>query len=95
MSGGHFDYRQHVINDIAESIQSLIDHNDSENQDAYERGFSPEVIAKLQEGVLTLRKAYAYAHRIDWLVSGDDGEATFLEKLGQQLGEANDDQCAG
>jgi hypothetical protein len=91
MSGGHFGYQQHVINDIAESIQSLIDANDDTEEDEYGGrrgwGYSPEVIAKLQEGVLMLRKAYAYAHRIDWLVSGDDGEATFLEKLEQQLRE--------
>jgi len=91
MSGGHFDYQQHRIRDIAESIQSLIDANDDTSIDEYgcQRGreYAPEVIAKMQEGVLALNRAYAYAHRIDWLVSGDDGEENFLRRLKEQLGE--------
>ena len=44
-----------------------------------------EVIEKFKEGVEILRKAYVYAQRIDWLLSGDDGEETFMERLKQDL----------
>jgi len=32
-----------------------------------------------------LRKAAIYAQRIDWLLSGDDGEESFLERLKEEL----------
>ena len=32
-----------------------------------------------------LKKATIYAQRIDWLVSGDDGEESFLSRLKEDL----------
>ncbi|MDA8137898.1 MAG: hypothetical protein M0036_04520 [Desulfobacteraceae bacterium] len=89
MSGGHFDYAQHKIGQIADEIQHLIDTNGSEETDAYgyKLGYSfpEEVIGKFREAVLTLRKAEIMAHRIDWLVSGDDGEEVFLQQWNEDL----------
>jgi len=46
-----------------------------------------EIIEKFKKGVEILRKAYVYAQRIDWLLSGDDGEETFLDRLEKDLNE--------
>lgn len=43
--------------------------------------YPDEVIDKLKEAVKVLRMAEIYAHRIDWVLSGDDGEETFLRRL--------------
>ena len=51
----------------------------------YYYSYSPEVIEKFKEGVELIRKAYVYAHRIDWLISGDDGEESFLKRLEEEL----------
>jgi len=51
----------------------------------YYYDYPDEVIEKFKEGVELLRKAQIYAHRIDWLVSCDDGEQTFLERLKEDL----------
>lgn len=92
MSGGHFDYNQHRIRDIADEIEQLIHNNGKkknykvsswENEHYYE--YPPEVIEKFKEGLDILRKAEVYAQRIDWLVSGDDGEESFLERLKEDL----------
>ena len=96
MSGGHFDYDQHKIGYIANSIETLIEGNKKEVADEdrwdevwddriYYYDYPDEVIEKFKEGVELLRKAQIYAHRIDWLISGDDGEQTFLERLKEQL----------
>jgi hypothetical protein len=45
------------------------------------------VIEKFKEGLEILRKAEIYAQRIDWLISGDDGEESFLERLKEDLGK--------
>jgi len=89
MSGGHFAYAQHRIEDIASDIEQVIINNDDLTLDQYGyqkgRQYSPEVIARLGDAVRVLRKAYIYAQRADWLFSGDDGEDQFLARLKAEL----------
>lgn len=47
--------------------------------------YPDDIIEEFKKGVEILRKAYVYAQRIDWLLSGDDGEETFMERLKQDL----------
>jgi hypothetical protein len=84
MSGGHFDYKQNYINQIAEDIDDLIKNNEDTSLDKYGcmRGyhFSEEIIEKFKEAKITLEIAANMARRIDWLVSGDDGPESFIER---------------
>lgn len=82
MSGGAFDYKQHHFIDIADEIERVI----SQNADSEYR-FDDKTIARFHEGVKALQIANAYAHRIDWLLSGDDGEASFWQRLKADLKE--------
>jgi len=47
--------------------------------------YPDDVIEEFKKGVEVLRKAQIYAQRIDWLISGDDGEETFHERLKEEL----------
>jgi hypothetical protein len=100
MSGGHFNYDQYRIETIADTIQSLIDKNGKEktkeersweyydfskDHDNFHYEYPAEVIEKFKVAVEILKRAQIYAHRIDWLVSGDDGEETFLKRLENDL----------
>ena len=91
MSGGHFDYKQHYLLDIAEDIGSLIHTNDSTEKnewgDQIGRQYSPETIAEFEKAMKVLKLAYFYSQRIDWLLSGDDGEDSFHRRLQAQLKE--------
>ncbi len=91
MSGGSFDYREYIIDDIAERIRLAIDNNDSDECDAWGtrigRGYLPEVIARFREAEAAMRRAAIYAHRIDYLFAGDDGEQSFLRRLDEDLKE--------
>ena len=49
--------------------------------------YSEETIAELKKGLDILRRAYIYAQRIDWLLSGDNGEESFHERLKEELDE--------
>jgi hypothetical protein len=80
MSGGHFDHNQCHIHTIAESIQSYLDGGN-------EYGYCPEVLEKMEHAVKVLNEAFVYAHRIDWLLSDDDGEQTFLKLLEEDLND--------
>ena len=40
---------------------------------------------KVKEGIDILKRAFIYAQRIDWFLSGDDGEDSFLRQLEEDL----------
>ena len=48
---------------------------------AYER----KTIDIMKRAVYVLRMAYIYAKRVDWMLSGDDGEDTLVERLQEEL----------
>ena len=89
MSGGHFQYKQWEISNIADEVEQLILTNDSEEKDEWgdRKGYhyTPETIEEFKKGLVLLRQAYIYAQRIDWLVSGDDGEDSFHRRLKFEL----------
>jgi hypothetical protein len=78
MSGGHFDYAQYKIGDIADSIEQLI----SKDEDGR---YTEETIVQFCTALWLLRRAQIYAQRIDWLVSCDDGEDSFHKRLAFDL----------
>ncbi len=84
MSGGHFDYKQYAIKDIIESIESIIQNNTNLSND-FENRFSEKTIQEFKNAIKYLTLAKIYSHRIDWLISGDDGEETFHERLNEEL----------
>ena len=45
------------------------------------------VFFELKRAVYVLRMAYIYARRVDWLLAGDDGEDSFVERLQMELSE--------
>jgi hypothetical protein len=91
MSGGHFNYQQNHLWDMADDIGNVIFNNDSTEKDEWGysigRQYSPETIAEFEKAVTALKLAYVYAQRIDWLLSGDDGEDSFHKRLQAQLKE--------
>ena len=47
--------------------------------------YTPKTLRKFRFAIGYLRKAAIYAQRIDWLISGDDGEDSFHERLKEDL----------
>ena len=87
MSGGHFNYNQYKIGMIADEIENLIENNQIKDQWGYSNNFSEKTIKEFREAIFLLRSAQIYAQRIDWLVSGDDGEDNFHDRLKEDLHE--------
>lgn len=85
MSGGHFDYKQYTIDYIADEVESIIARNEPYHENSWAYHFSDETVAELKKGLNLLRQAAIYTQRIDWLVSGDDGEETFHKRLKDEL----------
>lgn len=57
-----------------------------------ESEFSKETLAELKKAVHILKQAEIYAQRIDWLLSGDDGEDSFHKRLKEELEELENDE---
>ena len=103
MSGGAFDYRQNqidwIIEDIEEHLESMGkekgDVNDPYMRDFYSkypeariyRVESEEVQERMRQAIRALKIAKVYAQRVDWYLSGDDGEESFINRLEQSLKE--------
>lgn len=60
---------------------------DENGEIPYYPDYTPETIQEFKNGIDILKKASVYAQRIDWLISGDDGEDTFHKRLKQDLGK--------
>ena len=83
MSGGHFDYNQGYIKQIVEDMAEIV--SDPEKQKLYE--ISPEILKEMKTAVGHLMFAAIYTQRIDWFISGDDGEESFHRRLKEELTE--------
>ena len=105
MSGGYFDYNQYKIQDIIDSIERELSKQGKEKpkedlysdpeyyikypEEKFYYTYPKEVQDKLNEGLNALKIASVYTQRIDWLLSGDDGEDSFLERLQEDLSKIN------
>ena len=49
--------------------------------------FEESTLKEFRNAINILRKAEIYAHRIEWLLSGDDGEESFHKRLKEDLKE--------
>lgn len=89
MSGGHFSSSIFAMLDIANDIEQAIHNNGRTEKDAYGeclyRDYPPAVIAEFRNAVKALKQAYVYATRVDYLLSGDDSEDSFLARLDEDL----------
>lgn len=94
MSGGAFDYKQYQIGYIADEIEQLIETNDSDERnewgDTVGAHYLPETVTEFKKALRALKIAQIYAHRIDWLVSGDDSEDSFHARLAKDLAKAKE-----
>ena len=101
MSGGFFEYKQYHLNDIIDSIERELNQQgklkpkselfsdekyyQNNPEEKFYYSYPVAVLDKMKEAVAVLKIAEIYVQRIDWLISGDDGEQTFLERLANEL----------
>jgi hypothetical protein len=105
MSGGHFNYNQFQIEQIADEVEQLILDNgrlktpeelkeeswrgvewyEKYPEDLYYYKYPEDIIEEFKKGLHYLKLAYIYTQRIDWLISGDDDEDSFKQRLKKEL----------
>lgn len=85
MSGGVFDYKEIHIFNIAEELELMIQRINEPDEYGYTKNLSCETIDEFKKGLNCLKQAAIYAHRIDYLWAGDDGEGEFMMRLKEDL----------
>ena len=58
-------------------------------EDKFYYKYPDDIIAQFKYAIHYLKMAQIYTQRIDWLVSGDDGEDSFRVRLKEDLGQLN------
>jgi hypothetical protein len=77
---GRYDGRYEVV--VYEG-----DHEEWADGNWYHEFEDPEILEEFKKGLKILKTAAIYAQRIDWLLSGDDEEQSFKERLKEELDE--------
>ena len=54
-------------------------------EEKYHYKYPDEVIEEFKKGAVAIKLAQTYMQRLDWLLSGDDGEESFLERLKDEI----------
>ena len=107
MSGGHFEYKQYLFREFADTVERELnkqgkdkdkevlwgsdDYYKAYPQDLKYPTYSVNIQKRFREAIAIFKIAEIYATRIDWLLSGDDGEETFIERLLQELKDVKTD----
>ena len=96
MSGGTFEYKQYHIEQLIEDMELLLERVDKEPTDSFECDSLKNYIDDkesfkkiVEKNIDLLRKSYIYTQRLDWFISGDDGEETFYERLEEDFSKNN------
>lgn len=97
MSGGTFDYDEHRINYVAEEIERLVLRDFRRTEKHWQSGAdeiideiecdSPEqrelIVSEAKKLIVDLRAIYERCKNLDYLLAGDDGVETFINRLQQ------------
>ena len=91
MSGGAFDYQDYRLDAIATELRIAIakTRKKAESSD-YSTLFLNEMIRAYNQ----VRELSVLLHRIDWVLSGDDGEETYWEQLAEDMATVERDDPA-
>ena len=54
-------------------------------EDKFHHKYPDEVIEEFKNAVDIISRAKIYMHRIDWLLSGDDGDESFIKRLNDEI----------
>lgn len=84
-----------IKNDLVYQINEWVseEYVDEDGETVYFNDFSKETLSEFKTAVELLRKAAVYAQRIDWLLSGDDGEEEFHQRLEEDLKNLQNEQA--
>lgn len=96
MSGGLFDYSQQrfkyeFVEPFIEKLKRFEEYrkngivDEGEWDQVFANELSEETMNEFRKAARIMKQSVVYAQRIDWFLSGDDGEDSFHERLKKEL----------
>lgn len=79
MSGGTLEYSRWQLEEIVEQIGEEIAKGNDE--------YTDDTLSRLRDAQIVIAKATIYLNRVDYLLSGDDDEESFKERLDSELAD--------
>jgi hypothetical protein len=61
-------------------------------EDKFYYCYPDEIIEQFKIGKLKIQEAQIYMQRMDWLLSGDDGEESFIKRLKEDLDKLDENE---
>jgi len=85
MSGGYFNHTDYTVGEFADSLRKAIAkiRKKEEYYDFYSDDFLNEMITVYNMA----RELRLRLHRIDWVLSGDDGEDNYFKRLPKEMAD--------
>ena len=88
MSGGYFEYQDYRLEEMAKTLRSKIALvRQKPEWEEYPGNYTEEFLAEMIKAHNDLLALRARLHRLDWVLSGDDGEDTYFSRLPVDLAE--------
>lgn len=73
MSGGFFNYKQYVLNDVANTIEHEVQKGEYKHSEI--------ILKEMDDLVYDLRNISDRLHDLDWYLSGDDSQDDLKRKI--------------
>ena len=80
-----------TLEEMKEEAWRIVEWYEKYPEDRYHHKYPDKVIEKFKEGIEIIEKAQIYIQRFDYLLSGDDGEDSFLERLEEELSKLKEE----
>ena len=81
MSGGHFQYPYHYVNQFTEQLEDDIRNNKKKDGYGYCYDFKPETVRELKRILKWCKIAAQLMRHAEWLYSSDDSEEDFAKNI--------------
>ena len=81
MSGGFFDYKNHLLHDWAEQLKQLILTNGKEDEYGYSHNFSSETLSVFYLANFYCQFLGSMLHEIDYVIEGDSSEENLYRNI--------------
>lgn len=73
--------------ELKEQTKWNVDYYEKYPEDKFYTEYSDEIIENFKKALIIVTQAQIYIQRIDYLLSGDDGPESFLERIKKELNE--------
>ena len=77
MSGGYFNYNQYILIDMINKLDERKKRIKDDGKDINVLTIDKSTEDLIEDAKVIAQLAQIFLHRVDWLLSGDDGPVTF------------------